>query len=115
MTIGLALLGASQGRLHDVSNTDTDTTMLDVEDRSGDLEPALFLPDAAIHKDRMLANQCNAIWKCENNNGFDGYLLHGRTLVFGLFGAGCITKCIANSKQKLYQDVFGLNCGPCGP
>ena len=114
MTIGLALLGDSQGRLHDVSNTDIDMTMLDLEDRNSDLEPAL-IPHDTTNQDRMLAKQCDASLKCENNSGFDGYTLHGRTLFLGLFGAGCINKCVANSKQKLYQDVFGFKCGNCGP
>jgi hypothetical protein len=94
----MALFGATQGRLNDMSPRD------DIELNLGE------------QMDRDLAAfSCAAKFKCEVFKGVDGRIIHARTPILGFFGAGCVTKCIVNSAQFFFVNILGWNCGPCGP
>ena len=96
MTLAL-LFGATQGRLNEAS----EMTLRE------DLEPLNFM------KQHRELSTCDPIWTCEGFLGYDGRIVHKQKFFLRLFGAGCVSPCVASPFLTLSLEFLGYDCGPC--
>lgn len=92
----LALVGTSQARLADPDQTP-----------SNEFERSLIFPGGNIAE-----CQGGDDITCIDYFGYVGRIMHKQTILFGIFGIGCWTKCVSNFWQGVLL-IFGFQCGIC--